>query len=167
MKYNKWKERRSTPVLKPPYFSNATKNICLAPRMGRCEGAAHEWEPQLSSLAHKHRVPVGNSLFGGEDVPSAHSAAKANTAPSQRDNRILARLSLWSRLCLCWLPPSSRTPRKAPCSFYSCDIGWERDLPLSWNWKDLKTSHYQKVYKGWDFESVLREAKNLSDINGN
>lgn len=84
-----------------------------------------------------------------------------------RDNRILARLSPWSRLCLCWLPPPSRTPRKALCSFYSCDIGWERDLPLSWNWKDLKTSHYQKVYKGWDFESVLREVKNLSDINGN
>lgn len=56
MKYNKSKEMSSTPVPKPPYFSNTTKNFCMTPCTGRREGAAHQWEPQQSSLVYEHHV---------------------------------------------------------------------------------------------------------------
>lgn len=69
-------------------------------------------------------------------------------------------------MCACFGSLSCQELKDKSCvSVTVVGTGWGTDFPLSW--KDFKTSHYQKVYKGWDFKSVLREAKNLLEINGN
>lgn len=169
---NKPREPRSTPVLPPPRLS---KNSCLPPCMGRWGCAAQQWEAQQSLLGDSKTSPSSPESWWEaahveerEDVPSAQRAVKANRAPSQRGVRISLRFVTEILFLLALAASLAQCSKKKPhLPFIAVETGWETDLPLSWNWKDFKTSHFQKVYKGWDFESVLREAKNLSEINGN
>lgn len=126
IKQNKLKEMRSTPVLPPPYFSNATRNFCMVPCKGRREGAAHQWEPQRSSLVHGHLAtsvpasPLPPLSPGGKELISRRGCAvcpqccKSKQSSIPKRHQISARLSLWSYLCLLWLPPLPNAPRRSP-----------------------------------------------------
>lgn len=84
---------RSTPVLSPRHFSKSTGNFC----MGGHEGAAHQWEPQLSLRVPEHWVasvptsplppvgPSGKQLISrrGHTLCPQHCKSKQSSLPKR------------------------------------------------------------------------------------
>lgn len=120
-------------------------------------GDSYAWEPLHPLVLMKQltwrreRAPL---LQGPTERPPKE-AARSQQQGHRRDP-----------MCACFGSLSCQELEEKSCiSVTVVGTGWGTDFPLSW--KDFKTSYYQKVYKGWDFKSVLREAKNLLEINGN
>lgn len=145
----------------------------MAPCMDTGRYAADQWEQQQHLLVHKHQVasvprapspPWWSNSYRGEDE---HPVLQGRTELLPKE---VARSQQQSHRCdpICaffGFLSCQELEEKSCISVIVVGTGWGTDFPLSW--KDFKTSHYQKVYKGWDFKSVLREAKNLLEINGN
>lgn len=164
---------RSTSVPSPSCFSNVS-GISAWPPAWTQEGMQQTNGNNSSScwftstrwlLCLRAPSPPGPDEAAHVEERTCTPAARTNRSPSQGGGQIpAAGSSPWPYVCLFWLS-CQELEEKSCISVTVVGTGWGTDFPLSW--KDFKTSYYQKVYKGWDFKSVLREAKNLLEINGN